>query len=151
MKKNHLLLGILLIFIGGVSLSSIFWEDKIPQKTTLIENKKYIEDLQVDSSIKNNKRKMLSNEPTNTKKETAEYHNLDDDSENALAIQAAQNKEDQRILVNAHRKEMMAKRKHYKIARTKWRKNLNEARKEAKLTGDYSKFEAIKKQEPGKE
>lgn len=151
MKNSHLLLGILLILIGGISLSSIFWEDKIPQKTKLVENKKEIEDPQLDSSVNNQIQTSLSHLPIKTKKENISSSNTTNDIAESLATQVIQDRESKRMDAIERRKNKMAERKRYKTARVEWRKALNEARKEAKLSGHYSKFEAIKKQEPGKE
>ena len=152
MKNNHLLLlGALLILIGVISLSNIFWEDEILTKPNLVENKKQIEDPQLDSSIKNKKQITLTSPPIKTKKENVDYIHIENDVVDPLEAQKIQEREYKRMLAIEERKSRMAERKRYKTARIEWRKALNKARKEAKLTGDYSKFEALKKQEPGKE
>lgn len=152
MKKNHLLLlGVLLILIGGISLRSIFLEEEQLTKPHLVENKKQIEDPQMDTSIKNKKPITLTNIDVKTKKEGVNYSNTNNDVVDSLEAQKIQEREYKRISAIEERKIRMAERKRYKTVRIEWRKALNEARKEAKLSGDYSKFEALKKQEPGKE
>lgn len=151
MKSNRLPLGILLILIGGITLGSIFWEDKTPKKLKVVESKKHIEDPQMDASIKDRQPIILSNVPTRIKKENVDYIHIENDVVDPLEAQKIQEREYKRLLAIEERKSRMAERKRYKTARTEWRKALSKARKEAKLSGDYSKLEAIKKQEPGKE
>lgn len=151
MKNSHLLLGILLILIGGISLSSIFWKDKIGKKTSLVESQTYIEDSQLDTLITNKKQIALSSVYLITKKEKVNNSNTTNNVIDQLETQAIQEREYKRLLAIEHRKSKLAEKKRYKTARIEWRKALNKARKEAKISGDYSKFEAIKKQEPGKE
>jgi|GEM_PF-2583414 len=150
MKSNHLFLGILPILIGGISLSSFFGENETPQKT-LVEGKQNIEVPQLGSSMDDQIQITLSTLPTQKQQENTTTNDTANDLAVPVDTQVAQEREAKRMLALERRREKMAERKRYKSARVEWRKSLNEARKEAKLSGDYSKYEAIKQQEPGKE
>lgn len=151
MKNSHLLLGFLLIFIGGIILSISFGESEKPQKTKPVESKQLIEESSLGSSVDDQVQTSLSPIKTKAKKTNEDSNDTINNIAVPLDTLSVQEREAKRMLAIEYRKERIAERKRYKSARIEWRKALNEARKEAKLSGDYSKYEAIKQQEPGKE
>ncbi len=54
------------------------------------------------------------------------------------------------MLVREHRKTMVAEKNSYKKTREEWRAALNNAREEAVISGDYTRYEALKAEEPTK-
>ncbi len=57
----------------------------------------------------------------------------------------------QRSEILAQRKIENERREAYRQQRREWRRALNKARQKAKLTGDYSEYEALKNSEPTKD
>ena len=145
MKNNLLGPGMILLFVAGIVLATLFLGDQIPKE------KKSIENFQVGSSIQKEKKNSLSVVSRHTEKEMVHYtyqsHKTED---NTSKIQRGQDQSSKRMLVIERREERMAEKKRYQTARHEWRRSLNKAHKEAKISGDYSKYETIKSNAPGK-
>ena len=146
MKKNLLGLGVLLLFLMVIVLANIFWQDQKPK------DKKSIEDSQLESLTKKKKDKTLSvmSESTEDMLLNKKVISEDDQLKATLHTHRTQENESKRVVAIERRKSRVAERKRYETARREWRRSLNKARKEAKLSGDYSEYETIKREEPGK-
>ena len=151
MKNNFIFLGIPLLIGGGIILSSIFWgNDKIANNTQVVEYKKIIEDSQLESSRKKNKENSLTIVTKISEKETLKNAYKNNRTEDFPKIESNQARQFKRMLAMEHRNDKILERKRYQSTRRAWRKSLNVARKEAKISGDYSKYEIIKSNEPRK-
>lgn len=143
MKNNLFLFGILLLFAIGVVSFGGLWKSEIVQNQKVSEQKNNTGDSSLESPSKKIEQENISVLPQSL--DSSSMQKLHDESGEA------QDREFRRMAGIERRKEIMKERKQYKTARRKWRKSLNQARAEAKVSGDYSAYEAIKKQEPGKD
>lgn len=142
MKNNLSLFGFLLLFAIGIVSFGGLWKSEIVQNKKAPEQKNNIGDSSLESPLKKIEQENISLSPQDL--ESSSMQNLNDESGED------QERELRRMAGIERRKEIMEERKQYKTARRKWRTSLNQARAKAKVSGDHSAYEAIKKQEPGK-
>lgn len=143
MKNNLSLFGFLLLFAIGIVSFGGLWKSEIVQNQKVAKQKNNAGDSGLESPAKKIEQGNISVLPQAL--DGSSMQNLHDESGED------QEGEFRRMAGIERRKEIMEERKQYKTARRKWRTSLNQARAEAKVSGDYSAYEAIKKQEPGKD
>lgn len=144
MKNNLSLFGFLLLFAIGIVSFGDLWKSEIVQNKKVAKQKNNAVDSGLESPAKKIEQGNISVLPQAL--DSSSMQNLHDESG-----EDQEGEEFRRMAGIERRKEIMEERKQYKTARRKWRKSLDQARVEAKVSGDYSAYEAIKKQEPGKD
>jgi len=148
MKTTLFRLGLLLLL--GVVILNIFWGDSLFPDIKTYDIKKSVVDIKSRPQIDRKKEKNISMISHHTEKEIIEVTPKSEDITDISKIQRDQDLYTKRMLANEYRQEKMLQRKAYERARREWRRSLNQARKEAKISGDYSQYERIKSNEPGK-
>lgn len=142
MKSNFFLFGLLFLFVIGIASFSGLWKGEIAQNKKVSEQENNAGDSKLESPA--NKIEQVNNSVLPEVLENSSMQNLPDENSEA------QERELRRMEGIERRKAIMEERKQYKTARRKWRTSLNQARAEAKISGDYSLYEELKKQEPYK-
>lgn len=146
-------IGVFLLFTSSFILRNLFLEEKVvsSEKAAVFEKKQeYVEpevieknEILLASSVKTPPvQSTLRNDENTVERDNAISSTLNQSSSTESAYKS--------MLVREHHKAMVAQKNSYKKAREEWRTALNEARAKAVVSGDYTKYEALKAKEPTK-
>ncbi len=147
MKKKLLTGGAFLIILMGWTAYTMQSKENIIENREATVNREKGKGPQGGSSLLKEKEPLVVN-GNNVPKKTV-LVDTKKDQEN-IRFQKNQEIVSKRLLRLEQHKQQIQERNRYRKARVKWRKSLNAAYKEAKKSGDYSKYELIKSLEPGK-
>lgn len=149
MKFMTVVIGVFLLFSSSFILRDLLSEDDASSNTNVVQYEKEIdhadsEHLEVEHTVVSSEKK---SDVLNTD-EKAAVHSYS--SAEAVEGQSEEELAYKRMLIHEQREVRTAEQNSYRIARKEWRAALNSARKEAVSSGDYTKYEALKAEEPTK-
>lgn len=154
MRLFAIVLGGFLLFASFFMLRDLLTEDEVASSKGVEVNIQTIDDTEVEESeVEQSMDSSTAKQPVVlvTQYDDTDIDDQATDQSAASMGSSKDNLEDNRIAVKEKREAKIAERTAYLNARTVWRKALNEAHAEAVASGDYTKYEALKRREPTKE
>lgn len=153
MRFPTIIIGVFLLFTSSFILRNLLSEDEVvsSEKAAVLERK---QDEGVSEVIETGE--ALSASAVKTSPVQSTVYRDENTIEAGQSINrsfeqpSSAESEYKRMLVREQRKAMIAEKQSYTKARKEWRIALNEARAEAVVSGDYTKYNALKAEEPTK-
>ena len=150
MRLLSIIMGGFLLFLSIFVLRDFLTEDETVnshREVNVEANDTKMEDPVEDEAFMSSasKQPVIQITPYNSREIDQSY------SEGKSVYQPSQDElENHRMIEKEQRIAILAERQMYKNARSEWRKALNEAHEEAVKSGDYTKYESLKRREPTK-
>lgn len=145
MRVSTLFIVVFILFAASFILRDLFSDGESPRSEIAVESEKETTYSQPAAAVVGDRDQISSSTD-----KTAEEPDDTCDTVGVVNRQAGEERKYKLEEIKEQREAMLAQKNSYAKARQKWRMALNDARQTAIKSGDYTKYEALKAQEPTK-